>query len=35
MNIINSYVQKPLNIIEFLAAIVKIEQFWLQLTKAN
>jgi CheY-like chemotaxis protein len=28
----NSYVQKPLNIIEFLAAIVKIEQFWLQLT---
>jgi CheY-like chemotaxis protein len=32
----NSYVQKPLNIIEFLAAIVKIEQFWLQLTtKAN
>ena len=28
----NSYVEKPLNIIEFLAAIVKIEQFWLQLT---
>ena len=35
-NYCNSYVQKPLNIIEFLAAIVKIEQFWLQLTtKAN
>lgn len=32
----NSYVKKPLNIIEFLAAIVKIEQFWLQLTtKSN
>ena len=28
----NSYVEKPLNIIEFLAAIIKIEQFWLQLT---
>lgn len=32
----NSYVEKPLNIMEFLAAIVKIEQFWLQLTtKSN
>ena len=32
----NSYVEKPLNIEDFLAAIVKIEQFWLQLTtKAN
>tara|TARA_R110000868_G_scaffold380920_4_gene647238 strand:- start:151 stop:591 length:441 start_codon:yes stop_codon:yes gene_type:complete len=28
----NSYVEKPLNIEEFLAAILKIEQFWLQLT---
>ncbi|MBC5841889.1 response regulator [Flavobacterium sp. F-380] len=28
----NSYVEKPLNIVEFLAAIIKIEQFWLQLT---
>lgn len=28
----NSYVQKPLNVDEFLSAILKIEQFWLQLT---
>lgn len=28
----NSYVEKPLNISEFLTAILKIEQFWLQLT---
>jgi hypothetical protein len=35
MNII-TVMFKAINIIEFLAAIVKIEQFWLQLTtKAN
>jgi len=28
----NSYVQKPLNIDEFLSAILKIEEFWLHLT---
>jgi CheY-like chemotaxis protein len=28
----NSYVEKPLNINDFLSAILKIEQFWLQLT---
>jgi CheY-like chemotaxis protein len=28
----NSYVKKPLNISDFLDAILKIEQFWLQLS---
>lgn len=28
----NSYVKKPLEISEFLSAILKIEEFWLQLT---
>ena len=28
----NSYVKKPLNIKEFLSAVLKIEEFWLQLT---
>jgi len=28
----NSYVKKPLDMKEFLSAILKIEQFWLQLT---
>lgn len=28
----NSYVKKPLNIDEFLNAVIKIEEFWLQLT---
>ena len=28
----NSYVKKPLEIDEFLNAILKIEEFWLQLT---
>jgi CheY-like chemotaxis protein len=28
----NSYVKKPLNMSDFLDAILKIEQFWLQLT---
>ena len=28
----NSYVQKPLEIKEFLSAILKIEEFWLQIT---
>lgn len=28
----NSYVKKPLNVEEFLGAILKIEQFWLNLT---
>ncbi len=28
----NSYVQKPLNVDEFLSAILKIEEFWLQLS---
>ncbi|MDZ4794999.1 MAG: response regulator [Bacteroidota bacterium] len=28
----NSYVKKPLEIREFLSAILKIEEFWLQLT---
>lgn len=31
-NYCNSYVKKPLEISEFLSAILKIEQFWLQLT---
>lgn len=29
----NSYVTKPLNMEEFLGAILKIEEFWLQLCK--
>lgn len=29
----NSYITKPLDIDEFLKAILKIEEFWLQLTK--
>lgn len=29
----NSYVTKPIDMDEFLEAIVKIEEFWLQLTK--
>ncbi len=29
----NSYVTKPIEMDEFLAAILKIEEFWLQLTK--
>jgi len=28
----NSYVKKPINMDEFFKAIIKIEQFWLQLT---
>tara|TARA_R110002049_G_scaffold20846_7_gene76617 strand:+ start:734 stop:1174 length:441 start_codon:yes stop_codon:yes gene_type:complete len=28
----NSYVEKPLNLSDFIAAIIKIEQFWLELT---
>lgn len=28
----NSYVKKPLNVDEFLGAILKIDQFWLHLT---
>jgi len=28
----NSYVEKPINIEDFLAAIIKIEKFWLQLS---
>lgn len=28
----NSYVKKPLNVAEFLSAVLKIEEFWLQLT---
>lgn len=28
----NSYVKKPLNMEEFLEAVMKIEQFWLQLS---
>lgn len=31
-NYCNSYVEKPLNISEFISAILKIEQFWFQLT---
>ena len=32
----NSYVKKPLDINEFLAAVIKIEEFWLQIsTLAN
>ena len=30
-NYCNSYIEKPLNISEFLEAIKKIEQFWLEL----
>nr|MBI1231270.1 response regulator [Cytophagales bacterium] len=29
----NSYITKPIDIDEFLKAILKIEEFWLQLTK--
>jgi CheY-like chemotaxis protein len=32
LNYCNSYVKKPLDIGEFLEAILKIEQFWLQLS---
>ncbi|WP_026753070.1 response regulator [Sediminibacter sp. Hel_I_10] len=28
----NSYVEKPLNMNEFITAVLKIEEFWLQLT---
>ena len=28
----NSYIKKPLNMTEFLGAILKIEEFWLELT---
>jgi len=28
----NSYIKKPLEISEFLSAVLKIEEFWLQLT---
>ena len=28
----NSYVKKPINMDDFLNAILKIEQFWLQLS---
>ena len=28
----NSYIQKPLEISEFLVVVTKIEEFWLQLT---
>ena len=28
----NSYVEKPLNMNEFISAVLKIEEFWLQLT---
>lgn len=31
-NYCNSYIKKPLEMEEFLAAIVKIEEFWLQLS---
>lgn len=31
-NYCNSYIEKPLDISEFLGAILKIEEFWLQLT---
>ena len=31
-NYCNSYVRKPLNMSEFFGAILKIEEFWLQLT---
>jgi len=31
----NSYVKKPLDISDFLAAIIKIEQFWLELTSLS
>ncbi len=31
----NSYVKKPLDISDFLSAILKIEQFWLQLTSLS
>lgn len=32
-NYTNSYVKKPLDMEEFLQAILKIEEFWLQLSK--
>ncbi len=32
-NYCNSYITKPLDMDEFLKAILKIEQFWLQLSK--
>jgi CheY-like chemotaxis protein len=28
----NSYIKKPLDVSEFLAAILKIEEFWLELS---
>jgi CheY-like chemotaxis protein len=28
----NSYIKKPIDVVEFLSAILKIEEFWLQLT---
>jgi CheY-like chemotaxis protein len=31
-NYCNSYIKKPLEMEEFMAAILKIEEFWLQLT---
>jgi len=31
-NYCNSYIKKPLDIDEFMSAILKIEEFWLQLT---
>ncbi len=31
-NYCNSYVKKPLEIIDFLSTVLKIEEFWLQLT---
>lgn len=31
----NSYVKKPLDISDFLSAILKIEEFWLQLTSLS
>lgn len=34
-NYCNSYIKKPLEIEEFMKAILKIEEFWLQLTILN
>lgn len=34
-NYCNSYVKKPLEMEEFLQAILKIEEFWLQLSKLS
>jgi len=31
-NYCNSYIQKPLNMEEFIKAVLQIEEFWLQLT---